>query len=132
MGWGGQQHRRGGGPRARGLNLRLVAGAVYAAFYKDPTGANTLIGNFSMGLVPVGANTVHLTFPSSFDATTLLKTPGKYALVETYYPTPDFTQPVPLTVQFTVTVRRKAPLVYPARVSWLLQVQLHLSPSMFG
>ena len=78
---------------------------AYAAFYKDPTGANTLIGNFSLTLVKVSANSVKLTLPSNFDATALFTTTGAYRLIETYYPTPDFTQPQPLVIGFTITVR---------------------------
>ncbi len=81
------------------------AGSAFAAFYKDPAGANTLIGNYSLVFTPVDANTVKLTFPSNFDAATLFTTTGPYRLIETYFPTPNFTQPQPLVIGFTVTVR---------------------------
>lgn len=84
--------------------LSLWPGAAYAAFYKDPAGANTLIGNYSLVFTPVDANTVKLTFPASFNAATLFTTPGPYRLIETYFPTPNFTQPTPLVIGFTVSV----------------------------
>lgn len=84
--------------------LSSWAGAAYAAFYKDPAGANTLIGNYSLVFTPVDANTVKLNFPASFNAATLFTTPGPYRLIETYFPTPNFTQPTPLVIGFTVSV----------------------------
>ncbi|CAL8465925.1 g5461 [Coccomyxa elongata] len=93
------------------LNLTSVvpAGSAYAAFYKDPAGANTLIGNYSLVFTPVDANTVKLTFPSNFNAATLFTTTGPYRLIETYYPTPNFTQPQPLVIGFTVTTTAPPP-----------------------
>ncbi|CAL8465926.1 g5462 [Coccomyxa elongata] len=87
------------------LNLTGVppAGVAYGAFYKDPAGANTLIGNYSLVFTPQDANTVKLDFPSNFNAATLFTTTGAYRLIETYFPTPNFTQPLPLVVGFTVT-----------------------------
>ncbi len=80
------------------------AGTAFGAFYKDPSGANTLIGNYSLIFTPQDANTVKLDFPSNFNAATLFTTTGSYRLIETYFPTFNFTQPQPLVVGFTVTV----------------------------
>ncbi|BDA48297.1 hypothetical protein COCOBI_11-5570 [Coccomyxa sp. Obi] len=85
------------------------AGSAYAAFYKDPAGANTLIGNYSLTLLKVSANSVKLVLPSSFDAASLFTTTGAYRLIETYFPTPNFTQPQPLAISFTVTRSTPAP-----------------------
>ncbi|CAL8465922.1 g5458 [Coccomyxa elongata] len=75
---------------------------------QGPT-ANTLIGNYSLALVKMGANTVKLVLPSSFDAATLFTTTGAYRLIETYYPTPNFSQPQPLVIGFTITRSTPAP-----------------------
>ncbi len=83
-----------------------VAGAAYAVITRnEPTTA--VIGNFSLTLIPVGQNSVNLKLPASFDAASLLSV-GAYTAVYTYYPTPDFTTPVPLTINFNVVVRSHA------------------------
>ncbi|BDA48295.1 hypothetical protein COCOBI_11-5550 [Coccomyxa sp. Obi] len=79
------------------------AGTAYGAFYQDPNGANTLIGNYSLVFTPLDANNVKLDFPSNFNAQTLFTTTGAYRLIETYFPTSNFTQPQPLVIGFTVT-----------------------------
>lgn len=84
--------------------LMWRTGAAYEYITQD-TPTQRVVGNFSLTLTPVGQNSVNLKLPSSFNPSTLL-TVGTYTSVITYYPTSDFTQPVPLTVQFTVTVRR--------------------------
>ncbi|KAK9902060.1 hypothetical protein WJX75_002972 [Coccomyxa subellipsoidea] len=94
----------------------VPAGTAYAAFYKDPAGANTLIGNYSLVFTPVDANTVKLTFPASFNAATLFTTPGPYRLIETYFPTPNFTQPTPLVIGFTVAPTTPSPPPPPSGV----------------
>lgn len=67
---------------------------------------NVLVGNYSCVLTLLNANTVQATLPSSFNANQLLTT-GTYTAVYTYYPTSNFTQPDPLTLQFQITVRRR-------------------------
>lgn len=62
------------------------------------------MGNYSLQLTVLNANTVQGKLPSSFDAESLL-TDGTYTAVYTYYPTPNFTQPSPLTITFQITVR---------------------------
>ncbi|BDA48294.1 hypothetical protein COCOBI_11-5540 [Coccomyxa sp. Obi] len=93
------------------LNLTNVppAGTAYGAFYQDPMGANTLIGNYSLILTPKDANTVKLDFPSNFNPQTLFTTTGSYRLIETYFPTSNFTQPQPLVIGFTVTTTAPSP-----------------------
>lgn len=65
--------------------------------------AGTQIGNFSLTATPLNANTLALTLPTTFNASQLLST-GSYTAVITYYPTQNFTQPIPLTIQFSITV----------------------------
>ncbi|CAL5223963.1 g6569 [Coccomyxa viridis] len=62
----------------------------------------TVVGNYSLDLTVLDANTVQGKLPSSFDAESLL-TDGSYTAVYTYYPTPNFTQPAPLTITFDIT-----------------------------
>ena len=66
---------------------------------------NVLVGNYSCVLTPLDANTVQATLPSSFNANQLLTT-GTYTAIYTYYPTSNFTQPDPLTLQFQIMVRQ--------------------------
>ena len=80
-----------------------VAGAAYDVITRTSPNP-TKIGNFSLTLTPVGKNSVNLKLPSSFDAAALLTT-GSYTAVYYYYPTSDFTTPVPLSIQFNVAVR---------------------------
>ena len=63
-----------------------------------------MVGNYSLVLTALDANTVQGKLPSSFDAENLL-TDGSYTAVYTYYPTPNFTQPAPLTITFDISVR---------------------------
>ncbi len=65
---------------------------------------DVLVGNYSCVLTPLNANTIQATLPSSFNAKKLLTT-GTYTAVYTYYPTNNFTQPEPLTLQFQIIVR---------------------------
>ncbi|CAL5223964.1 g6570 [Coccomyxa viridis] len=78
---------------------------------QNPTGASyevitdssgNVVGNFSLTSTPITANANALTLPSTFNATQLLHT-GSYTAVITYYPTINFTQPVPLTITFSIT-----------------------------
>ncbi len=62
-----------------------------------------VVGNYSLDLTVLNANTVQGKLPSSFDAESLLDD-GSYTAVYTYYPTPNFTQPAPLTITFEITV----------------------------
>ncbi|KAK9902233.1 hypothetical protein WJX75_008711 [Coccomyxa subellipsoidea] len=82
-----------------GTNV-VPAGAAYDVITRTSPNP-TKIGNFSLTLTPVGKNSVNLKLPSSFDAAALLTT-GSYTAVYYYYPTSDFTTPVPLSIQFNV------------------------------
>ena len=64
----------------------------------------SVVGNYSLQLTAADANTVQGKLPSSFDAAALLDD-GTYTAVYTYFPTPNFTQPSPLTITFQITVR---------------------------
>ncbi len=77
-----------------------AAGASYEVI-TDSSG--NVVGNFSLTSTPITANANALTLPSTFNATQLLHT-GSYTAVITYYPTINFTQPVPLTITFSITV----------------------------
>ena len=81
--------------------LGPAAGASYEVI-TDSSG--NLVGNFSLTSTPIDPNTNALTLPSTFNASQLLHT-GSYTAVITYYPTINFTQPVPLTITFSITVR---------------------------
>ena len=76
------------------------AGASYEVI-TDSSG-NT-VGNFSLTSTPITANANSLTLPSTFNASALLHT-GSYTAVITYYPTINFTMPVPLTITFSIVV----------------------------
>ena len=78
----------------------MGAGTSYAVIV-DSSG-NT-IGNFTLVATGINPNTVALSLPSTFNATALLQT-GSYTETITYYPTPNFTQPSPLIIQFQITV----------------------------
>lgn len=78
----------------------IFAGPVYE-YITNKDG--TVVGNYSLDLTVLDANTVQGKLPSSFDAESLL-TDGSYTAVYTYYPTPNFTQPAPLTITFDITV----------------------------
>lgn len=78
-----------------------------------------MIGNFTMVSTPITANAVALTLPPTFNATQLLST-GSYTAVITYYPTINFTMPIPLTITFTITVRT----LLPSRMIFTMSVQL--------
>jgi hypothetical protein len=78
------------------------AGNLFETITSVPDG--TLIGNYSLGLVPVNANTVLGVLPPGFNASNVL-TVGNYQALYQYFPTSNFTQPLPLYVSFTVTVR---------------------------
>ena len=62
------------------------------------------IGNYSLVYTQLNANTLSASLPSTFNATASLGV-GNYSAVITYYPTANFAQPTPLTVQFSITVR---------------------------
>ncbi len=63
------------------------------------------VGNYSLVYTQLNANTVSASLPSTFNASASLAV-GNYSAVITYYPTANFAQPTPLTVQFSITVRR--------------------------
>lgn len=69
------------------------------------TNLNTgqVVGNYSLVYTQLNANTIAGSLPSTFNATQSLGV-GNYSAVITYYPTANFAQPAPLTVQFSITV----------------------------
>lgn len=86
-----------------------VCTAAAGNSYEVITASNgNVIGNFSLVSTPLTANAVALTLPPTFNATQLLST-GSYTAVITYYPTINFTMPIPLTITFTITVQTLVP-----------------------
>ncbi len=82
----------------------MYAAAAGASYEVITDSSGNLVGNFSLTSTPIDPNTNALTLPSTFNASQLLHT-GSYTAVITYYPTINFTQPVPLTITFSITVR---------------------------
>ncbi len=75
------------------------------------------VGNYSLVYTQLNSNTISASLPSTFNATASLGV-GNYSAVITYYPTSNFAQPTPLTVQFSITVCRLAQ-VRTGLVRWL-------------
>ncbi len=79
--------------------------AVAGNCYEVITASNgNMVGNFSLVSTPVTSNVVVLMLPPTFNARQLLPT-GSYTAVVTCFTTTNFTEPMPLTITFTISVR---------------------------
>ena len=108
------------------FSFKLSTAAAAGNSYEVITASNgNVIGNFSLVSTPLTANAVALTLPPTFNATQLLST-GSYTAVITYYPTINFTMPIPLTITFTITVRT----LESSRTIFTASVELCLSSSV--
>ena len=86
------------------LVLTISMRAAGASYEVITDSSGNQVGNFSLTSTPIDPNTNALTLPATFNATQLLRT-GTYTAVITYYPTINFTMPIPLTITFSITVR---------------------------
>lgn len=82
---------------------KLLIRAAGASYELITDSSGNVVGNFSLTSTPIDPNTNALTLPSTFNASQLLHT-GTYTAVITYFPTVNFTTPVPLTITFSITV----------------------------